>query len=53
VRGVTVQYDTATTRFDDGVTTLNLNGARVEVKAIAQSGSGDTTLLATRIELDN
>lgn len=53
VRGVTVQYDTATTRFDDGVTTANLNGARVEVKAIAQSGLGGTTLLATRIELDN
>jgi len=53
VRGVTVQYDTATTRFDDGVTTANLNGARVEVKAIAQSGLGGTILLATRIELDN
>ena len=53
VRGVTVQYDTATTRFNDGVTTANLNGARVEVKAIAQSGSGGTTLLATRLELDN
>lgn len=53
VRGVTVHYDTATTRFDDGVTTTNLNGARVEVKAIAQASSGGTTLLATRIELDN
>ena len=53
VRGVTVQYDTATTQFDDGVTTANLNGATVEVKAIAQAGSGGTTLLATRIELDD
>ncbi len=52
VRGVTVQYD-ASTQFDDGVTTANLEGATVEVKAIAQSGSGGTTLLATRIELDD
>lgn len=52
VRGVTVQYD-ATTRFEDSLTPGTLNGARVEVKAIAQSGSGGTTLLATRIELDN
>ena len=52
VRGVTVQYD-ANTRFEDGLTTATLNGARVEVKAIAQSGSGGTTLLATRIELDD
>ena len=50
--GVDVQYD-ATTRFEDGLTPGTLNGARVEVKAIAQSGSGGTTLLATRIELDN
>jgi hypothetical protein len=53
VRGVTVQYDTATTRFNDGLTTANLNGARVEVKAIAQPGSGATTFLATRIERDD
>jgi hypothetical protein len=53
VRGVTVQYDTATTRFSDGLTTANLNGARVEVKAIAQTGTGATTFLATRIQLDN
>lgn len=52
VRGVTVQYD-ATTRFENSLTPGTLNGARVEVKAIAQSGSGGTTLLATRIELDN
>ena len=49
---VTVQYD-ATTHFEDGLTAATLNGARVEVKAIAQSGSGGTTLLATRIELDD
>ena len=52
VRGVTVQYD-ATTRFEDGLTAATLNGATVEVKAIAQTGSGGTTLLATRIEIDN
>ncbi len=52
VRGVTVQYD-ATTRFENSLTPGTLNGARVEVKAIAQSGSGGTTLLATRIQLDN
>lgn len=52
VRGVTVQYD-ATTRFEDSLTPGTLNGARVEVKAIAQSGSGGTTLLATRIERDD
>lgn len=52
VRGVTVQYD-ALTRFENSLTPGTLNGARVEVKAIAQSGSGGTTLLATRIELDN
>jgi hypothetical protein len=52
VRGVTVQYDAAT-RFEDGLTAATLNGATVEVKAIAQSGSSGTTLLATRIELDN
>lgn len=52
VRGVTVQYD-ATTRFEDSLTPGTLNGARVEVKAIAQSGSGGTTLLATRIKLDD
>lgn len=52
VHGVTVQYD-ASTKFGSGVTTANLDGARVEVKAIAQSGSGGTTLLATRIQLDN
>ncbi len=51
VRGVTVQYD-ASTKFS-GVTAANLNGARVEVKAIAQSGPGGTTLLATRIQLDD
>ena len=50
--GVSVQYD-ANTRFEDGLTAATLNGARVEVKAIAQSGSGGTTLLATRIELDD
>lgn len=49
---VTVQYD-ASTRFDSGVSLANLNGARVEVKAIAQSESGGTTLLATRIERDD
>ncbi|OYU00295.1 MAG: hypothetical protein CFE40_03025 [Burkholderiales bacterium PBB1] len=52
VRGVTVQYDT-TTRFENSLTPGTLNGARVEVKAIAQTGSSGTTLLATRIELDN
>jgi hypothetical protein len=51
VRGVTVQYD-ASTLFS-GVTATNLNGATVEVKAIAETGSGGTTLLATRIQLDN
>ena len=51
VRGLTVQYDSST-RFSN-VTAANLNGAKVEVKAIAQPGSGGTTLLATRIELDN
>jgi len=50
--GVTMQYD-ATTRFEDGLTAATLNGTRVEVKAIAQAGSGGTTLLATRIERDN
>jgi hypothetical protein len=50
--GVTVQYD-ATTQFEGTLNAATLNGARVEVKAIAQSGSGGTTLLATRIELDN
>lgn len=50
--GVPVQYD-ANTRFEDGLTAATLNGARVEVKAIAQSGSGGTTLLATRIELED
>ncbi|MEI7464301.1 MAG: DUF5666 domain-containing protein [Burkholderiales bacterium] len=53
VRGVTVKYDTATTRFNDGLTTANLSGARVEVKAVAQSGSVGSTLLATRIKRDN
>jgi hypothetical protein len=51
VRGVTVQYD-ASTLFS-GVTTANLDNANVEVKAIAQSGSSGTTLLATRIQIDN
>jgi len=51
VRGVTVQYGTST-QFS-GVIAANLNGARVEVKAIAQPGSSGTTLLATRIQLDN
>ena len=52
VRGETVQYD-ASTQFSSGVTADNLNGAKIEVKAVAQSGSNGTTLLATRIELDN
>jgi hypothetical protein len=51
VRGVTVQYDGST--IFAGVTSANLNGARVEVKAVAQTGTGATTFLATRIELDN
>lgn len=48
---VNVQYNT-TTKFV-GVTSDKLNGAKVEVKAIAQSGPGGTTWLATRIKLDN
>lgn len=52
VRGVTVQYD-ASTRFDSGLGLSNLNGARVELKAVAQSGSSGTTLLATRIKIDD
>lgn len=52
VRGTTVQYD-GSTKFGSGLNLTNLNGAKVEVKAIAQSGSSGTTLLATRIELDN
>lgn len=52
VRGVTVQYD-GTTQFGSGLSLSNLNGAKIEVKAIAQSGSGGTTLLATRIKLDD
>lgn len=52
VRGVTVQYD-ATTRFGPGLSLSSLNGTKVEVKAIAQPGSGGTTLLATLIEVDN
>lgn len=52
VHGVTVQYD-ALTRFEDGVTTTNLNGANVKVKAISELGAGGTTYRATRIELDN
>lgn len=52
VHGLTVQYD-ASTHFGSGLSLSNLNGANVEVKAIAQSGSSGTTLLATRIKLDN
>ena len=52
VHGLTVQYD-ASTQFGSGLSLTNLNGANVEVKAIAQSGSGGTTLLATRIKLDD
>lgn len=49
---VTVQYNT-TTKFIGDLTAAKLNGAKVEVKAIAQSGPGGTTWLATRIKLDN
>lgn len=51
VQGIAIRYD-ATTRFDNGVTTANLAGRNVEVKAIAQTGAGGTGFLATRIEPD-
>lgn len=51
-RDVTVVYDN-TTIFANSLTPSTLHNASVEVKAIAQSGSGGTTLLATRIELDD
>lgn len=55
VHGMTVQYvaDGTTTQFGSRLSLSNLNGANVEVKAIAQSGVSGTTLLATRIKLDN
>jgi len=51
VQGVAIRYD-ASTRFDNGVTTANLNGMNVEVKAVAQNSAGGTSFLATRIEPD-
>lgn len=48
-RTVAIRYDAATI-FDDGVTTANLNGLNVEVKAVAATGGGGETFLATRIE---
>lgn len=52
IRGVTVQYD-ASTNFGAGVTLANLNGADVEVDAVAVTGPSGSTFLATRIELDD
>lgn len=52
IRGETVVYDELT-QFDDGVTPDNLNGASVEIYAVAVTTSVGTTYLATRIELDN
>lgn len=52
VRGVTVQYD-AETRFDDGLGAASLDGATVEVKAVAVAGTGGSGYRATRIEPAN
>lgn len=51
-RDVTVQYNSQT-HIVGPLTAATLLNAKVEVKAIAQSGSGGTTLLATRIKTDN
>jgi hypothetical protein len=52
VLGVTVRY-AATTSFEDGATSANLNGQRVEVKARAENGATGTTFVATRIKPDD
>lgn len=52
VQGVTVQYD-ASTRFDDGASPATLDGARVEVKAVAVAGANGSAYRATRIEPAN
>lgn len=48
-RVIEIRYD-AQTAFDDGVTVGTIDGTNVEVKAVAVTGDGGESFLATRVE---